>query len=163
VLYRQSDEALWLVNMDGKQNRRLRLADGRVGPARWSPDGRTVIYLHFPTEAQKLNALREHIPDENADKAIGNTSQFVQFAGNGDTSVFVGASRNRAAPHVLLFLRLTRREFTLCEHAAKDPSSVSPVFSPDSQRIYFESDRHGRPAIYAMRVEKLVESTEEEP
>ena len=162
VLYRQGDEALWLVNMEGKQNRRLRLAGGRIGPARWSPDGRAIIYLHFPADPKKLNALREHTPDENADKPIGDTSQFVQFAGNGDTSVFVGASRNRAAPHVLLFLRVTRREFTLCEHAAKDPSSVSPVFSPDSQRIYFETDRHGKPAIYAMRVERLVESTDEE-
>jgi oligogalacturonide lyase len=161
VLYRLGDEGLWLVNMDGKQNRRLSLPDGRAGPARWSPDGRSVIYLHFPSDARQLNALREYFPDNNVDKLIGRTSQFVQFAGNGDTSVFVGASRNRAAPHVLLFLRVSRREFTLCEHAAKDPTAVAPVFSPDSQRIYFESDRHGKPAIYAMRVEKLVESTEE--
>jgi Tol biopolymer transport system component len=161
VLYRQGDDGLWLVNMDGKQNRQLPLADGRAGAARWSPDGRSIIYLHFPSDPKRLNALREYFPDENVDKAIGNTSQFVQFASNGDTSVFVGASRNRAAPHVLLFLRVSRREFTLCEHAATDPSSVEPVFSPDSQRIYFESDRHGKPALYAMRVEKLVESTEE--
>ena len=48
MLYRQGDEALWLVNTDGRQNRRLKLADGRVGPANWAPDGKTVLYLNFP-------------------------------------------------------------------------------------------------------------------
>jgi oligogalacturonide lyase len=61
---------------------------------------------------------------------------------------------------VLLLLRATSRELTLCEHRASDPASVAPVFSPDSQRIYFQSDRHGKPAIYRMRVDTLVEKTE---
>lgn len=162
VLYRQGEEGLWLVNLDTRQNRKLRLPEGRIGPAQWSPDGNRIIYLHFPADPKQLNALREFTPDENGDKMVGKTSQFVHFGGNADTSVFVGASRNRAAPHVLLFLRLTRREFTLCEHSASDPSMVAPVFSPDSQRIYFASDRHGKPAIYSMRVEKLVENTDED-
>jgi len=39
---------------------------------------------------------------------------------------------------------------------------TTPLFSPDSQRIYFESDREGKPALYCMHVEKLVEKTESE-
>jgi oligogalacturonide lyase len=31
------------------------------------------------------------------------------------------------------------------------------MFSPDAQRIYFQSDRDGKPALYALHVEKLVE------
>jgi oligogalacturonide lyase len=34
------------------------------------------------------------------------------------------------------------------------------MFSPDSQRVYFQSDRDGKRAIYCMHVEKLVEKTE---
>jgi len=34
------------------------------------------------------------------------------------------------------------------------------MFSADSQRVYFQSDRHGKPAIYAIRVDRLVEKTE---
>jgi oligogalacturonide lyase len=37
---------------------------------------------------------------------------------------------------------------------------VAPVFAPDSQRIYFQSDRDGKPALYCMHAEKLVERTE---
>jgi oligogalacturonide lyase len=162
ILYRQADEALWLVNSDGAQNRRLPLADGRIGPARWSPDGRTVLYLHFPTDPTQLHAIRECSPDQNTDKLVARTSQFAHFGCNANTSVFVGASQNRAAPYILILLRVTRRELSLCEHQASDPAMVAPIFSPDSQHIFFESDRDGKPAIYRIHVEKLVEETEPE-
>jgi oligogalacturonide lyase len=159
VLYRQGDDALWLVNSDGKQNHLLKLAAGRVGPANWAPDGKTLLYLNYPEDPAQLNTIREHTPDTNTDKLVAKTSQFVQFGFNHDTSVFVGASRNAGSPVVLLLLRVTRRELTLCEHKASSPNMVAPRFSPDSQRIYFQSDRHGKPAIYDMHVEKLVEKT----
>jgi oligogalacturonide lyase len=38
---------------------------------------------------------------------------------------------------------------------------VSPVFSPDSQSIFFASDRHGKSAIYRVHVEKFVEETDD--
>jgi oligogalacturonide lyase len=156
VLYRK-DGGLWLVNLDGQQNRRLKTDS--AGAVVWTPSGRTFVYLHFPEIAKELNTLRECTPDENADRLLAKTSQFAAFGENGDASVFVGASRSKASPNVLLLLRVTRREFTLCEHKASDPGSVSPIFSPDSQNIFFQSDRDGKPAIYRVRVEKLVEET----
>jgi len=161
ILYRRGDGSLWLVNFDGRGNRKLKTAPGACGPALWSPDGKTVLYLNFPEDRTKLNSLREHTPDTNADALIAPTSQFVHFGRNGDASVFVGASGSKASPHVLLLLRVTRRELTLAEHRASDPSSVAPIFSPSSQRVFFQSDRHGKSAIYSMSVEKLVEQTGE--
>jgi oligogalacturonide lyase len=38
---------------------------------------------------------------------------------------------------------------------------VEPVFAPNSRRVFFNSDRHGKLAIYSMQVEKLVEETED--
>jgi oligogalacturonide lyase len=164
VLYRQGGEALWLVNFDGRQNRRLKTApDGNIGPAFWAPNGRTILYLHIPNDKTKLIAIREHTPDENLDKQVATTSQFASFGANGDASVFVGASRNRNSPHILILLRVTRRELTLCEHRSSDPLTVAPIFSPDSQRIYFQSDRHGKPAIYRVQVDRFVEETDSEP
>ena len=162
MLFRDGDRALWLVNHDGGQKRQLRLAPGRVGPANWAPDGRTVLYLRFPEERSQLNEIREHTPDSGTDKLVAKTSQFAHFGFNRDTSVFIGASRNAASPTVLLLLRITRREFTLCEHKASAPAMVEPLFSPDAQRVFFESDRHGKPAIYCVHVEKLVEKIETE-
>ncbi len=72
----------------------------------------------------------------------------------------MGASGSKASPHLLLLLRVTRRELTLAEHRATDPTRVAPIFSPSSQRVFFQSDRHGKPAIYTMSVEKFVAETE---
>ena len=160
ILYRQEDSALWLVNMDGAQNHVLKTAEGQVGPANWAPDGKTVLYLNFPADRTQLNNIRELTPDSATDKLVSKTSQFVSFGFNRDTSVFTGASRNVASPTVLLLLRITRRELTLCEHKASHPETVAPLFSPDSQRLYFQSDRHGKPAIYDVHIDKLVEKTE---
>jgi oligogalacturonide lyase len=159
MLYRRKDE-LWLVNFDGAQNRKLRLAPGGVGPALWSSDGRTVLYLNLPADPKLLNNIREYTPDTNEDKPIANTTQFVAFNRNADSSVFVGASGSKASPYLLLLVRSVKRELTLCEHRSSDSRMVAPMFSPNSQRVFFESDRDGKTAIYAMVVDRLVEETE---
>jgi oligogalacturonide lyase len=160
ILYHRAGRDLWLVNFDGQQNRRLRLAPGAIGPAAWSRDGRTAVYLNYPDEPRQLYKLREVTPDSNEDRQLAATSQYVSFGSNADSSVFVGASGSKASPYLLLLVRSVRRELTLCEHRASDPRLVSPQFSPNSQRVFFQSDRHGKMAIYSMRVEKLVEETE---
>lgn len=54
ILYRQGNEGLWLVNSDGQQNRKLKLAGGRIGPADWAPDGKTLLYLNYPEDPQAV-------------------------------------------------------------------------------------------------------------
>lgn len=162
VLYRRGEDELWLVNSDGAQNRQLKTSAGKIGPANWANDGKTLLYLSFPQDPKQLNMIREATPDSNTDKLVAKTSQFAHFGFNRDSSVFVGASRNLSSPVLLLLLRVTQRELTLCEHKASSALLVAPRFSPDSQRVYFQTDRHGKPAIYDMHVEKLVEKTDVE-
>jgi oligogalacturonide lyase len=162
LLYRRGDDQLWVVNYDGAQNRQLRLAPGGVGPAFWSADGRTVLYLNIPADKTQLHSIREYMPDTNEDRLVANTTQFVAFSGNGDSSVFVGASGTKASPYILLLVRSVRRELTLCEHRSSDPAQANPMFSPSSQRIFFQSDRDGKMAIYAMVVDRLVAATDAE-
>ncbi len=159
VLYRRGS-GLWLANYDGQQDYRLRLADGETGPATWSPDGRSILYLNYPADPHRLHNIREFTPDANQDAAVADTTQFVAFDRNADASVFAGASGSKASPYVLLLIRAVKRELTLCQHRASDPAMVAPVFSPNSQRLFFLSDQHGKPAIYSMQVEKLVEETD---
>ena len=122
----------------------MRLADGQAAAATWSPDGRSVLYLNVPSDPPKLRNLREFTPDTNEDKRISDTTQYACFERNADASVFVGASGSQASPHVLLLVRAVRREFTLCEHRASNPAMVSPIFSPNSQSVFFSSDQHGK-------------------
>lgn len=153
VLCRDGD-ALWLANFEGGAARKLKTAPVSSNP-QWSGDGRALTYLSGAE-------LREHVPDTNADALVAKTSQFIAFGRNADASVFVGASGSKAAPYVLLMLRVTRRELALCEHRCSEPEMVHPTFSPSSQRIYFQSDRNGKMTIYSMTVEKLVEKTDSE-
>ena len=162
IFYR-TGARFWLVNGDGSGNRELKIASGHTGEALWVPSGRTLIYLHIPDDAKELITLREHAPDEGMDTLLAKTSQFISASPNGDASVFTGASRSKASAYVLILLRIARRELTLCEHRASDPAMVRPAFSPDSQNVLFASDRHGKPALYQVRVGRFVEETGTEP
>ncbi len=151
---------LWVSPFDEPAKRRVDTPPGRVLQAQWAPDGQSILYLLEYADSSQLNAIREQGLDTRSDSLVAKTSQFVSFSRNANASVFIGASRNKAAPTVLVLLRATRREFTLCEHKASDPSAASPIFTPNSQKIIFQSDRHGKPALYMMNVEKLIEKTE---
>ena len=159
ILYRGPEGALWTVSYDGDKKLRLRTAPGRIGQAIWSRSGDSVLYLSYPAGRAKPNELRELSADTSQDRLIAKTSRFVHFGSNRNASVFVGASGGGATPHILLLVRAGGRELTLCEHRASDAARVRPMFSPDSRRIYFQSDRDGKSSIYTMIVEAFVEAT----
>jgi oligogalacturonide lyase len=156
----QTDGALWVKDYSSKNGRKVPSPPGAIGPTVWSADGRSLLYLLFPSEKGRLNELREYYADSRQDRLVARTTQYVDFSPNADTSVFVGASGSRVTPYVVLMLRAGGRELTICEHKASEASKVNPVFSPDSRRIFFQSDRDGKPAIYSMVVDDLVEATE---
>lgn len=158
VLYRTGG-ALWLVNADGSGPSLLKTEPGQTGEVVWTQSGRTLLYLHVPDDPKQLITLRENDPAAGTDEQLARTSQFESVAPNGDGTVFTGASRSRASSYVLLLLRVTKRELTLCEHHASDPRQVMPIFSPDSQSVFFASDRHGKAALYRVKIEKFVEAT----
>jgi oligogalacturonide lyase len=149
----------WLAALD-EPSKPLLLAKGRVSDPFWAPGGRSLLFLRqVPGPAGLFSEIHEVAADGTAERCIAPTSQFAAFAPNADASVFVGASRSKAQPTIILLLRSAKRELTLCEHRATQPSAASPVFSPDSRRVYFESDHEGKPALYSVNVEALVEPT----
>ncbi len=136
------------------------LARGRITNPFWSQDGHSVLLLRdVEVGSTLLSEIHEVFPGTGEERCVARTSQFAAFAPNPDDSVFVGASRSKAQPTVVLLLRLVQRELTLCEHAASHPAGVCPVFSPDSRRVYFQSDHQGKSALYSVNVELLVEPT----
>jgi len=159
TLYRTGTE-WWLADFTGGKKQRLALAEGTALQCQWTSDGHSVLYLNRPKDAAKLAEMRELVPETGMDTMLAKTSQFVRFFANPDASVFAGASGSKASPYILLLARTVKREFTLAEHRASDPRMVAPMFTPNSQSLLFHSDRHGKPAIYWMAVEKFVSETE---
>ena len=134
------------------------LAKGAVSNPFWSPDGQSILFLRdVPRENVTLSEIHEVGIDGKMEQCIAPTSQFAAFSPNFDASVFVGASRSKAQPNVVLLLRSAKREMTLCQHHASNAAAVSPTFSPDARRVYFQSDEDGKPALYSVNVEMLVE------
>lgn len=161
ILVRQQDgESLNIIDAATSGVLPVQVNAGTVKESLWSPDGASLLYLSVPSDPKQLTTLREYLPDTRADRLVAKTSQFASFGVNSDGSVFAGASRSIASPYLLLLLRITHRELTLCEHRCSQPRLVNPVFSPDSQNVFFVSDRHGKPAIYRVRVDRFVEQTE---
>jgi oligogalacturonide lyase len=161
LLYRDSSKAVYVGSLSGSVPKKLPI-EGDIGPTVWAPEGNALLFLRLNQGPGKPNSLHEFNLDSQKETRIGPTSQFASFQRNTDSSVFVGASASKAQPFVLLMLRITRRELALCEHKASDPSQVNPVFSPSSQRIYFQSDRLGKSTIFSVGVDRLVEKTETE-
>jgi len=159
ICWRTREGALFTSTIDGAGRRRVDTPEGRVLQALWSPDGQALLYLLQPDAPGRLAEIREQQLDARVDSLVARTSQFAAFSPNANASVFIGSSRSKVNPSILILLRITRRELTLCDHQATDPSHTAPVFTPNSQRILFQSDRHGRPALYAMDVERLLEKT----
>jgi oligogalacturonide lyase len=136
------------------------LASGRVSNPFWSPHGESLLFLRdVETKTAVLSEIHESIPETGVERKLDPTSEFAAFAPNSNASVFVGASRSKAQPNILLLLRSVARELTLCEHRSSDPASVSPVFSPDSRQVFFQSDREGKSALYVVDVSNFVEPT----
>lgn len=168
VACHREGEGWYLVTLDRKVSR-MKLAEGATAAGQWSPDGRTFLYLTAPVEGAGGYQMREFDTDAGTDKLLGRTSQFVEFARNGDASVFVGASGSKASPLLLLLLRVGRREFPLCEHRSMEARRTPPIFSPNSQRVFFQGERgfaadgaEAKPTIAMMVVDRLVEKTEAE-
>jgi oligogalacturonide lyase len=163
LIYRNRGD-LWSIHFDGQQNTHLPVAEGDTPQAQWTSDGHALEYLNRPSDPKKLTAIREWTPETGTqpghDAQVAPTSQFVRFQANADASVYVGASGSKASPYLLVLIRAARRELTLAEHRASDPALVAPVFSPNSQFVVFISDRHGKPAIYWIAVDKLVAETD---
>jgi oligogalacturonide lyase len=155
-----NENEFWFAPFTGGRPRLL--AKGKVSYPYWRPDGQTLLFLRqVERRGYVASELCEVNLDGSPERNIAETSQFASFAPNGDGSVFVGASRSRAQPNIVLMLRTPRREMVLCEHRARSAQTVSPTFSPNSQRVYFQSDHEGQSALYSVNVERLVEQTEE--
>lgn len=157
LIYRSGSELRW-VKAASRRPVTLKTS-GAVRQAFWRADGSKLLYLSTPTGATRVE-LREIDPDSSEDKLVARTSQFVSFARNSDASAFVGVSGSKAAPYVVLLVRSARRELTLTEHKASNAEAVVVLFTPDSQRILYHTDREGRWSIYGINAEKLVEKTD---
>lgn len=152
--------ALRYVELGTRKAVTLATGAGEVLSAYWTAEGASLLYLLKPAGA--LPEIREIVPESGKDTLIAKTSQYGHFQRNGDATVFLGASVSQASPHLMVLLRSVKRELTICEHRCSDARLSRAVFSPNSARVAFQTDRHGKLVIYSMAVDRLIEQTEDQ-
>lgn len=172
------DGRLRMVGLNGENPRNLRPREGTegIGHEFWGvgeDNIHYVFYVFYPDETGRGATVRRIEESSGREEVVSRCTSFGWLQGNHDSSVIVGASRSLAGPNIYLLFTRLQREFTVCEHASSGKpypiagtnledrmaSWPEPVFSPDSQWIYFTSDKEGKPAIYRMDVSDLVEQT----
>ncbi len=167
---------LQVVGLDGsgRQSVRPTRAKERVERAYWVADGSRLRYVHFPDGDSWRASIRSLVPETREEVTETPCSAFGWLEENSDGSAIVGASRRPSGPNVYVLFPKMRREITLCEHASSlrpypvagtariDPNAAlpDPALSDDSSWLYFVTDREGMPALYAMPVDDLVETTQ---
>ena len=116
------------------------LAKGSVSHPFWSPDGQSILFLRdVARQDVTLSEIHEVGIDGVGEQCVASTSQFASFSPNFDASVFVGASRSKAQPNVVLLLRSAKREMTLCQHhASSSGSSRASIFSRCASGLFSE-------------------------
>ena len=152
---------LWYLPLASKKSVALKTAPGEVLSSLWTADGGALLYLLKPAGTGKLNEIREIVPEGNGDSTVAKTSQYIHFQRNADATVFLGASGSQASPHLLFLIRSVKRELTICEHRCSDARLSRAVLSPNSARVAYQTDRHGKLVIYSMAVERLIEQSED--
>ncbi len=167
------DRLRW-IGIDGKDGEPIRSAKGgRTDRGYWSPGGEEVRFVHYPDDSLRGATICSVVPETGEERSIARCSAFGWMDENVDGSAFVGASRRPSGPNIYVLFPRLEREITLCEHGASgkpypvagtdgmdyDCARPETVFSADSQWVYFVSDREGKPALYRMQVEDLVEAT----
>ncbi len=171
-------DRLWLMRAgaSGPKNLRPRQGEERLGHEYWSGTSGEVCYVHYPDATGRGATVRCLNVNSGEERTVSRCSRFGWLSANDDNSAVVGASSSLAGPNIYILFARLRREITICEHASSgkpypvagtdqtDPwaSAPEPVFSPDSQWIYFVSDREGLPAVYRVAVPDLVEATKRE-
>ena len=166
---------LQLVGLDGSGKVSVRPTRGkeRLGRAYWLSDGSTLRYAYFPDGDGWKASISSFVPETRQEAVEAPCSAFGWFEENSDGSAIAGASMRPSGPNLYVLFPRMRREITLCEHVSSlkpypvagtdrmDPLAAAPdpAFSEDSSWLYFVTDREGMPALYALPVDDLVEST----
>lgn len=139
------NKRLALMDQDGFGIRYLTAAAGLVLTPRFSPDGRTLLYLRFKNRNVEL---RIYDLNNDRDIALGNFAnvQFApRFSPDGST---VAMSLQEGGNSNLYLYRFADR--TLVRLTARAAIDTAPSFSPDGRQIVFESDRSGSQQLYIM-------------
>ena len=166
---------LQLADLNGTERRSLRTARGpeRTSSAFWSADGSLLRFVQFPDGDRWAASIRNLQPETGEETTYATCSAYDWMAENSDASTILGASRRPSGPNLYVLFPRFEREITICEHRSSlkayplagsqrsDPQAAfpAPAITRNSSHVYFATDWEGKPTLYRMAIDDLVEET----
>ncbi|MDR0631488.1 MAG: Tol-Pal system protein TolB [Holosporales bacterium] len=161
---------LKIVDQDGANDRALTDGGNLVMTPRFSPDGKTLVYLAYAdeghgrnkkptahvylmdiaTKRQRALLTQEHFDAISRANGSGRVSMTYapRFSPDGHSICFSLIVNGKSAIYTMNIVDGRIRRLT--DHMAID---TSPAYAPDGRSIVFTSDRSGREKIYIMGVD----------
>ncbi len=143
VTIRRGKKDIAVSDWDTRRARFLGLDEGILLPPRWTRDGRSLIY----TAQRGMTWGIYKLDLAKARESVVFRAPGTNLAGDIDAAGdVVFSSSFRGNPN--LYEKMAGGKLVRLTHSLG--IDVSPVFSPDSKKIAFVSDRSGSPQIYIM-------------
>lgn len=171
------DTRIWLIHADGTNQRQIGYVRSRakddpfalVTHEYFTPDGRHLAYIYFSEEYGRDGRFRMTDLETFEETDYGPVRNYAHPFHSPDGRLVVGdelsvAPANRRNDCLWLFDPKTRKESRLALHGSSSaPRGIStqdahphPVFTPDSKKVLFTSDREtgpeGNTSLYLVTV-----------
>jgi TolB protein len=136
---------LYLMDYDGRNQRRISHHQSTSGFADWSPTRDAIAYLSYFTGKSGVFYVDLATSEKVKIYDGGNLTLSPSFAPDGQRLAFAHAT----ASNVDIYL--CERQCTSPRRITSSPAiDTNPAWSPLGERIAFTSDRSGRPNVYVM-------------
>ncbi len=141
---------IWNLNLtSGEKTQVTRFEDGHLYWPTLSRDGSTLVFLHdFTLMKSDLQGSTAEIPIETASDFRSSLIKPLTFSSESDQVAFATDDKQIAISthgEIFAFDKEGKEAVRLTENAARDGN---PVWSPESDALFFISDRSGTRSIY---------------
>lgn len=143
---RDGDWEIYIMDADGKNQKRLTNSPERESHLSWSPDGERIAFYLDYTGLYIIDA-----DDKNQRRLMDNLVDisFLQWSPDGKKIIFNARRPNELLPDIYCIDADGKNQKRLTN--SPDPAiDVFPSWSPDGKKIAFVSDRDDNSEIYVM-------------
>jgi Tol biopolymer transport system component len=150
-----NDDAIWSMNVDGSDQRRITSGPGGVTDPNVSPDGKSLSFVGFNGEDLGQALFTADIDGNNLHQLTPFTFDVAikeDWAPDGEHLVFTDNADNFDAPANVATIRPDGTDLRYLTHyQSSDLRAYTGSYSPDGQWIIFRLEDHGIYALYRMR------------
>ena len=140
-------QELYLMDYDGRNQRRISFHKSTSGFSDWSPDSDALAYMSYFSGSPGIYYVDVETSRKIPVYTEGSLNLSPSFSPDGSKIAFAHSTDANANVDVYVCERKCKKPQRLTTSPAVD---TNPAWSPDGSKIAFTSDRSGKPNIFVM-------------